>query len=85
MTYDNIKSRKKPGLDAPAVLGLNMEDITYADYEHTKKDCKDFEITNLGEYRDLYVQSNTLLLAYVFENFQNMCLEIYEPDPAKFL
>ena len=64
---------------------LNMEDITDADYAHSKRVCKDFEIKNLGEYHDLYVQSNTLLLADVFENFRNMCLEIYELDPAKFL
>ena len=50
-----------------------------------KRVCKDFEIKNLGEYHDLYVQSNTLLLADVFENFLNMCLEIHELDPARFL
>ena len=33
----------------------------------------------------MYVQSDTLLLADVFENFRNMCLEIYELDPAIFL
>ena len=33
----------------------------------------------------MYVQGDTLLLAYVFENFRNTCLEIYELDPAKFL
>ena len=38
----------------------------------------------LGEYHDLHVQRNTLLLEDVFENFPNMCLEIYEFDPAKF-
>ena len=54
---------------------LNMEDITDADYVHAKRVCKDFEIKNLEEYHDLYVQSDTLLLADVFENFQNMCLE----------
>ena len=53
-----------------------MEDITDAYYAHTKRVCKDFEIKHLGEYHDLYVQSNTLLLADVFENFRNMCLEI---------
>ena len=37
----------------------NMEDITNADYIHIKRVCKDFEIKNLGEYHDLYVQSNT--------------------------
>ena len=51
---------------------LNMEDINDADYAHAKRVCKDFERKNLGEYHDLYVQSNTLLLADVFENFRNM-------------
>ena len=64
---------------------LNVEDITDADYVHEKTVCKDFEIANLGEYRDLYVQSDTLLLADVFENFRNMCLKIHELDPARFL
>ena len=40
---------------------------------------------NLKKYRDLYVQGNTLSLADIFGNFKNMCLEIYELDPAKFL
>ena len=64
---------------------LNMEDITDTDYAHAKKVCKDFEIKHLGEYHDLYVQRNTLLLADVFEKFRNMCLETYELDPAKFI
>ena len=64
---------------------LNLENITDADYVHAKRVCKDFEIKNIGEYNDFYVESDTLLLADVFENFRNMCLEIYELDPAKFL
>ena len=39
---------------------LNMEDTTDADYAHTKRACKDFEIKYLGEYHDLYVQNDTL-------------------------
>ena len=64
---------------------LNMEYITDADCTHAKRVFKYFEIKNVGEYHDLYVQSNTLLLADVFENFRSMCLEIYELDLAKFL
>ena len=64
---------------------LNIEDITEVDYVHAKKVYKDFEIKNLGEYRDLYLKSNVLLLADVFENFRKTVLEIYELDPAKFI
>ena len=39
----------------------------------------------LDEYHDLYVQSETLLLADVFENFRDGCIKIYELDPAHFL
>ena len=49
-----------------------MEDISDADYVHVKRVCKDFAIKYLGEYHDFYVQSDTLLLADVFENFWNM-------------
>ena len=64
---------------------LNIKDITDIDYAHEKRVSKNFEIKNLGEYHDLYVQRDTLLLADVFVNFRNMCLEIYELDPSKFL
>ena len=63
---------------------LSMEEITDADYVHGKRVCKYFEIKNLGEYHDLYLKSDTLLLVHVFENFRN-CLNIYQLDPAKFL
>ena len=62
-----------------------MEDNTDADYAHVRRVCKYFEIKNIWEYHDLCVQSDTLLLADVFENLRNMCLEIYELYPAKFL
>ena len=64
---------------------LNMEDITDTDYRHAKKVFKELELKNLGEYHDLHVQSATLLLADVFENFRNMCIKVYELDPAHFL
>ena len=59
-----------------------MDDITDANYTHEKTVFKDFVIKHLGEYRDLYVQSNTLLLADVTDNIRNMCLKIYKLDSA---
>ena len=64
---------------------LNIEDITDENYLHKTRVFRGFTTNNLGEYHDFYVQSDTLLLAYVFNNFENMCLEIYGPDPAHFL
>ena len=64
---------------------LNMEGITSVDYRHPKRVYKEFKLKNLGDYHDLNVQIDTLLLADVFENFRNKCIEIYELDPAHFL
>ena len=64
---------------------LNIKDITDVDYRQAKRVFKEFNIKNLGEYRDLHVQSDTLLLADIFENFRNKCIKIYELDPAHFL
>ena len=64
---------------------LKKEDTTDADYAHTKSVSKDFEINILGDAREFYVESNTLLLVDVFKNFWNLCLEIYKLDTAKFI
>ena len=64
---------------------LNMEDITEVDHRHAKKVFKNLNNKHLGDYHDLYVQSDTLFLADVFENFRNKCIEINELDPAHFL
>ena len=64
---------------------LNMEDIDDIDYIHGNNVFKRFKLENLGQYHDLYVQSDTLLLADVFENFRDMCVKVYELDPGHFL
>ena len=64
---------------------LNIEDIPDGDHRHAKRVFKSLNNKNLGNYPDLYVQSDTLLLADVFENFRNKCIEIYELDPVHFL
>ena len=64
---------------------LNMEDISDIDYRHATNVFKGLKLENLGDYHDLYVQSDTLLLADVFNNFRDMCIKEYELDPAHFL
>ena len=64
---------------------LNLENNSDEDCTHAQKVWDVFKIKNLGEYHDLYVQSDTLLLADVYENIRNMCLNIYELDPVYFV
>ena len=64
---------------------LYLKDITDKNQTHAQKVFKEFKLKNLGDYHDLYVQIDTLLLAVVFENFRNKCFEIYELDPSHFL
>ena len=66
-------------------INLNMEDITDTDYTHANTVFKEFKLKTLVEYHDLYVKSDTLLLADVLENFRNMCMKVYELDQAYFL
>ena len=63
---------------------LNKKGIADEEYAHAQKVWKLFEM-DLGKYHDLYVQRDTLLLADVFENFSDKCIEIYGLDLAHFL
>ena len=69
---------------------LNMENFTDVDHGHATRvfnrvALKNLDNKNLGDYHDMYLQSETLLLTDVFENFRNMCIEVYELDPTLFL
>ena len=64
---------------------LYLENITNEDYIHSQKIFEELQLKNLGDYHNLHVQRDTLLLADIFENFRNKCIEIYELDPAHFL
>ena len=63
---------------------LTLEDISDKGYAHAQKVFEEY-CTDIGDYHDLYVQTDTLLLADVFENFRNKCLEISGLDPSYFL
>ena len=82
----NGKNLKKIITDKKSFYSeLNKKGITDDDYAHAQKVWNTFNIKILGEYHDLYVQSDTALLAGVSESFKDKCIEIYELDPAHFL
>ena len=63
---------------------LTLEDISDKDYSHAQKVFEDV-CTDKGDYHDLYVQCDTLLLAYVFKKFRDTSIDIYGLDPSYFL
>ncbi|MCG7879165.1 MAG: C2H2-type zinc finger protein [Candidatus Thiodiazotropha endolucinida] len=63
---------------------IKKEHISSADYEHAQTVFKTFNMTSLGEYHDVYLKSDVILLTDVFEAFRNLCLKQYELDPCHF-
>lgn len=63
---------------------LKDETISQEDFDHAQNVWNTFSIKNLGEYQDLYVETDTLLLADVFQNFRSFCFENYKLDPCQF-
>ena len=82
--WDRFSEKALPDKDS-FYSNLTMEDISKTDYVHANNVFKKFCMNNLGDCHDLYVRSDTLLLADIFENFRQSCLENYELDPAHFV
>ena len=63
---------------------LNDQHITNRKYDHARKSWETLNLKNMGEYHDLYLKSDVLLLADVFESFRKTCLQHYKLDPCHY-
>ena len=63
---------------------MSEKDITLDDYKKAKQIWKPSNIKNMGDYHDLYLKTDVLLLTDVFENFRDMCLSYYGLDPVYY-
>ena len=64
--------------------GLSQEGITDQDYKHAQEVWDTFDCRNIGDYHDIYLRTDVLLLADVFENFRKTAMATYGLDPAHY-
>ena len=82
-SWDRFNETQLPPIDA-FYSNLNMSLISEEDYQHAQRVWKEFGIHNLGDYHDLYLRTDVVLLASVFEAFRDTCLRHYKLDPVHF-
>ena len=82
-SWDRFEETQLPPISA-FYSNLNMSSIRQEDYQHAQRVWEEFGIHNLGDYHDLYLRKDVVLLANVFEAFRDTCLKHYKLDPAHF-
>ena len=82
-SWDLFEETQLPPISA-FYSNLNMSSISEEDYQHTQRVCEEFRIHNLGDYHDLYLRIDVVLLANMFEAFRDTFLKHYKLDPAHF-
>ena len=80
-SFENFSEKQLPAKE-DFYSKLNDCGVSEEDYNYAKMIWENFNLKNLGEYHDLYLKSDVLLLADVFEEFRNICSENYSLDPA---
>ena len=83
-SFEKFNQTELPTIKDQFYSILNDLHINNDEYDHVKKVWKAFNIETMGEYHDLYLKSNVLLLADVFENFRKTCLQYYKLDPCHY-
>ena len=82
-SWDKFNDRELPSKDK-FYSKLNMSGVNDKDYGHARLVWNEFDIKNMGEYHNLYLLTDTILLANVFESFRTVCMDNYGLDPAHF-
>ena len=82
-SWDRFNETQLPPIDA-FYSNLNMSSISEDDYQHAQQVWKEFGIRGLGDYHDLYLTTDVVLLANVYEAFRDTCLRHCKLDPANF-
>ena len=82
-SWDKFTETQLPPIEA-FYSNLNMSNVSEVDYEHAQRVWGEFKINDLGEYHDLYLHTDVILLVNIFEAFRDTCLEHYSLDPAHF-
>ena len=82
-SWDRFEEKQLPSIE-DFYSKLNMSGISEKDHQHACKVWNEFGLKNMGDYHDLYLETDVILLANVFESFRKVCLDNYGLDPAHF-
>ena len=82
-SWDKFEETELPPKEA-FYSDLYMSDISDKDHSHAQTVWNGFDIRNMGEYHNLYLKTDVILLSNIFEAFRSTCLKHYGLDPAHF-
>ena len=82
-SWDRLEEKRLPSIE-DFYSKLNMSGISEKDYQHACKVWNEFGLKNMGDYHDLYLETDVILLANISESFRKVCLDNYGLDPAHF-
>ena len=82
-SWDRFEDTELPPIES-SYSSLNMSKISESDYKHAQRAREEFGVRNIGDYHDLYLRTDVVLPANVFEAFRDTFLKHYSLDPAHF-